>query len=192
MFPACAETRCQLHAVIQPIDLRQAQPERAVQILVTLPVDFQCRRAALFREAVALVALVANACEWLEADVAASQVVADLGEGLLCIGVVTTFRAVAEPIEADFTFVAAVVVAERRTQPQRYRAALAQGVGAQVPAVEVAVELATVHTSRRFAADHAQMPMLTDAPVSAQYQAFSRIFQVLKVAIKLPSMAQRL
>ncbi|MNN09657.1 hypothetical protein D3C81_1225470 [compost metagenome] len=127
----------------------------------------QCGGATFFLVAVAVVALIAEAGEWFGAEAPAAHGIAEFGEGLLAIGVVVAFRAVAETIEGDGAFAFALMAAVRRAEAQSDRAVLVQRVDAGVPALDVAVDAGRVQIGFRIAAQYAQTPRRIQYPVGA-------------------------
>ncbi|MNC34505.1 hypothetical protein D3C75_829400 [compost metagenome] len=91
--------------------------------------------------------MITKACEWLDVDVGAAEVVSDFGKRLLGVGVVPAFGAVTETIEGHLTLSAAVVIAVAGAKTQRHGADLAQGISPQMPAIEIAVEVTAVQAS---------------------------------------------
>src|SRR5689334_10432307 len=128
MFPAGAETRCQLHAVIQRVEFCQAQAECAAEVVLQLVMDFKRCGTPFFRVAIALITLIAKTCEWLDIDVGAAEVVPDFSKRLLGAGVVPAFGAVLETIEGHLTLGTAVVIAVAGAKTQGNETTLAQGI----------------------------------------------------------------
>ena len=122
VFPAGAQARSQAHAVVQCVDFCRAQAEGTAEIVAGLPKDLQRRITTFFSVAVTLVTLVAEAGERFECHVVAAEVEAQFGEGLLSVGVVIAFEAIAESVERHPTFAAAVMAGVSGTQAQRQRA----------------------------------------------------------------------
>jgi hypothetical protein len=89
-----------LHAVGQLAGVRQAQAEGAARIRLGLTLNLERRIATFLGVAVTLIALIADAGERLDADVATTEVVADFGKGVLGAGVIALLSRSLKPLNA--------------------------------------------------------------------------------------------
>ena len=158
MFPTSRHARRQAHTVIQRIQVGQTQAEGAAEVVLGFAVDLQRGGTTLFLIAIAVVALVAEAGEGFGAETATAHGVAEFGEGLLAVGVVIAFRAIAETVEGDGAFAVPLMAAVRRAETYRDRAILMQRINAGVPALDVAVDTAGVEIGFRITAQYTQAP----------------------------------